>query len=209
MAQTADVFPTAFVVGAAITVTVQLVMGILQLSATRRLTRLTLDEQRAQLEVKADHDRAAALRDARHVAYLAFLKACYGVVSAAGEYAAADHPVAEEVGPRGLSAGPDDLLLRLPETLRVVGASARDVLEDVRLAGGQDVGDLARELYAVALGVAHMALDVAAARRDGDGLEEAQKDFVTARIAYGNERRAFTALVRSQVWGVAPETPEG
>ncbi|MFE1904267.1 hypothetical protein ACFW96_11415 [Streptomyces gardneri] len=42
-------------VTAAITITVQLVMGGLQLYAARRLTRITLEEQRKQPDVMAAH----------------------------------------------------------------------------------------------------------------------------------------------------------
>ncbi|GAA0325150.1 hypothetical protein GCM10010302_75330 [Streptomyces polychromogenes] len=216
----ATAIPTPFLVTAAITVTVQLVMGTLQLNATRRLTRITLDEQRDQLDIKAAHDRAAALRDAQYTAYLMFLKAAHGLVAEAGIYSADPQrtPRAESWSREGLFRSWDHLTIVLPDGLREAAVNARDALEDVRLTGGPTVSALAQNVYDASMAVAEQGVRVAAAREafadvhhleDGPGtptqapeVSEAREVFVAKRRQFGDARREFSALARSEMWGV-------
>ncbi|MGW2681528.1 hypothetical protein [Streptomyces sp. NPDC001436] len=210
--------PTAFLVTAAITITVQLVMDALQLYATHRLTRTTLHAQRDQLGVKADHDRAAALREAQYAAYLAFLKAAHALVAEAGSYSADPQraPRAESWS-RGFSRSWDHLTVVLPDRLRAAAVKARDALEDVRLVGGPSVSDLAQKVYDASMAVTMHGVQVAAWREEFPGVQhpdndpgvltrshavsEAEDLFIIMRRRFGDARREFSTFVRAEMWG--------
>lgn len=227
-AAAADTFPWAFVVGALVTITVQLVMGGLQLRATWRLTHRQLKEQRVQLKEAAVNARSAELRTLQSTAALAFTKACHDLVAAAGAHSTTAQPPGDPVVRVGIG-GYDEWVNQLPgtggifssadKTLKGRASAARTALEDVRLAFGPELANEARELYRRAVDLAGNADSLAAVRHrhpnvqveDDSGIywEEspevgcAKEGFRQLRKEYGDQRREFTALFQREVWGVS------
>ncbi|WP_183068939.1 hypothetical protein [Streptomyces sp. gCLA4] len=222
--------PTAFLVGAAITIIVQLVMGTVTLAVTWKMTRTTHQEQRDQLELEAAHARAADLRAAQYTATLAFLKAAHRLVAAAGDYSTRARPMM--VVYTDAAEGYDEWVNDLPsgrgeakvalsivaptDGLREVAALARDALEDVRLACGPGLDESAHAVYGAAVDVAYSGMVLADTRhkfpnvatKQGGWEESVQvvgekKNFQANRKAFGDLRREFSALVRKEMWDVA------
>ncbi len=218
--------PTAFLVGAAITITVQLVMGALQLATAWRTQRRDLDSKREHLDVEAVHARAADLRAAQYAATLAFLKAAHRLVAAAGDYSTQARPmvVVHTDAEEGYDEWANDLpsgrreglwVAQASEGLREVASLARDALEDVRLACGPGLDEAAKDVYGAAVDVAYSGMVLADTREKfpnvatehGGWQESAQvvaerRNFQNARKEFGDRRRAFSALVRKEMWGV-------
>ncbi|MGW2681465.1 hypothetical protein [Streptomyces sp. NPDC001436] len=201
-----------FLIGALVTIVVTIVMGAVNVRSTRQLTRLTLDEQRAQLKAKADHDRAADLRTAQHTAYLAFLKDISALLVACDVYSA--DPA--DLEPGRWEGKETDEISELPQPLRERAGKIRESLAEVRLAGGPEIGALARTVFGRVLLLANLGVSVAYQRferasvleddvlgvdRADTELARSLRDYRMVRAEYAEARRVFLATVRAQLWG--------
>ncbi|WP_438318799.1 hypothetical protein ACSHWO_38195 (plasmid) [Streptomyces sp. HUAS TT3] len=201
-----------FLIGALVTIVVTIVMGAVNVRSTRQLTRLTLDEQRAQPNAKADHDRAANLRTAQHTAYLAFLKDISALLVACDVYSA--DPA--DLEPGRWEGTETDETSELPQPLRERAGKVRESLAEVRLAGGPKVGTLARAVFGQVLRLADQGVSVAHQRflraavpdddvRGADHADTQLAEYLHAyrmvRAEYAEARRVFLATVRAQLWG--------